>query len=361
MTATRTGIYKAATSIIRTGGTAVTALYGPLDGGMIFNPAVATDQGIAAIEPIYVDVTGAEATLFESATTAEIQPGQRFDIPRGQTTNVSVNAATSGHKFNAIAYQKAPPFPPTPQPGNFPPAGPTTVTQVIPSYLYWQYIGDDALQAFVDSFNSLAQQYIAWFASGNLPVYTDPGITADLLNWVAKGLYGFERPSLASGANRDLGPLNTYGFNQFVPLNSRKVIGPQNVTVTSDDIFKRIITWNFYKGDGYIFNAKWLKRRIMRFLLGPDGSAPNIDQTYPVSVTFGAGNLVSIRINSGSRVVTGGSLPNRFGFNEFMPLNTLLTRFTPNTNVLPYQTVLKEAIETGVLQLPLQYTFTIAA
>ena len=167
------------------------------------------------------------------------------------------------------------------------------------------------------------------------------------------------RPSLSSGRNRDLGPLNTYGFN-VLALNTRRSVGPQNVTITTDDIFKRIMTWNFYKGDGHEFNVRWLKRRIMRFLTGPDGSAPNVDQTYIISVTFGAEGSVSIRIANGSRIILGGALYNRFGFNA-IAYNALRTQFVPGPNPLPYQAIFKEAVESGVLQLPFQYQFSVAA
>ena len=40
----------------------------------------------------------------------------------------------------------------------------------------------------------------------------------------------------------------------------------------TDDVFKRILTWHFYKGDGKNFSVRWLKRRIWRFLQGANGT-----------------------------------------------------------------------------------------
>ena len=59
-----------------------------------------------------------------------------------------------------------------PQTGTFPPSGPTTQTQLLPSYIYQEYSDDDDLQAFAASYNSLAQQYINTLNSLNLPIYT---------------------------------------------------------------------------------------------------------------------------------------------------------------------------------------------
>ncbi len=253
----------------------------------------------------------------------------------------------------------APQFPPTPQSGTFPPSGPTTLTATIPSYLYRQYADDDDLQSFVNAYNGFAQGYVSWFATVPLAAYTNPAIAGTLLDWTLTGIYGIPRPTLSSGKFRSRGPYNTFAFNTW-PLDKLQIIGPSDVTVTSDDIYKRIATWNFYKGDGTRFNVRWLKRRIMRFLIGENGSAPNIDETYSISVTFGNGNFVSIRLSNGSRQITGGALYNRFAFNSAAALfNGLQTRFVSGPNPLPNETVLKQALDSGVLQLPFQYQFQI--
>lgn len=350
-------LYRTDVSEVAVGGTAVTIVFGPVAGGLISNPLLAEDQGIDVVEVLFVNVID-EAEAAEAGTTFALQPGQSYRIIPGQTTNVSVNALTSGHKFSGIVYQEPTPYPPAPQPGNFPPSAPVTLTEIIPAYIYRQYADDEDLQAFVAAYNELAQEYLTWFATIGLPIYTQPQISGPLLDWVAAGLYGQIRPSLSSGRNRDLGPLNTYAYNTMT-YNGRKTVGPQNLTVTTDDVFRRIITWNFYKGDGKVFNIRWLKRRIMRFLIGLNGTAPNIDQTYLVSITFGADRIVSIRIAVGTRSVLGGALYNRFGLNT-TPYNSILTKFNPSPTPLPLQSVLKEAIDSGALQLPFQFTFSVS-
>lgn len=239
---------------------------------------------------------------------------------------------------------------------DFPPTEPTSLTQTIPSYLYEEYADDDDLQAFVRAYNEMAQEYVDWFNSIGLPIYTGDPIAGDLLDWVAEGLYGMIRPALGSGRNRDLGPLNTFAMNT-IPFNQRRIIGPSDVTATSDDVFKRIITWAFFKGDGKNFSIRWLKRRVMRFLYGTNGTNFNVEATYQISITFGVGNQVNINLIVGVRTVTGGALFNTFVLNG-MAFNTLLSTFTPLAP-LPNTKVFKEAVDSGALELPFQFNYVV--
>lgn len=198
------------------------------------------------------------------------------------------------------------------------------LTQQIPVYLYTEYNDDEDLQALVESYNQISQVYLDWFNSINLPIYTSPSITGVLLDWVAQGLYGLERPVLPSGFAQSFGPFNTYTFNS-ITFNEQLIIGATNYYTTSDDIFKRIITWRFYKGDGTQFNVTWLKRRIMRFLYGDNGADTSVGQTYIVSVTFSSGYQVIIDILESS----------------------------------PAASYLQSAIAAGVLPLPFQYSYTV--
>lgn len=344
--------------IVTIGGSPVTVMSGPLAGGIIVNPRSAADQGIGVVEPLYVDIVS-PSVIGATITNVPVQPGSAFFVPPLAIGSlVSVNAATSGHAFSSIVILTPQPQP-VPQIGNFPPSGPTTLTVLIPAYVYQQYQDDDAIQAWFAALNALQQSYVSWFATIGLPVYTGAQINDDLLDLVAAGIYGMFRPPLSSGQNRYLGPLNTYQLNTLA-FNQRKLIGPANITVTSDDLFKRIMTWNFYKGDGNTFNVRWLKRRVMRFLTGEDGTAPNIDNTYPVSVSLGPPNQISILLAAGTRVVTGGSLFNRFGFNQAgIPFNTLLTHFTSAPNPPQFSKEFKEAMDSGVMIMPFQYQVTV--
>lgn len=329
---------------IAAAGVPAVVAYGPFVGGFILNPR---DAG----EVLFVDPTG-PAALQVTETTVAIQPGGNYRFPQNQTSNIWVAAATLGHRFSGFVLQPPVQPVPTPQNGTFPPAGPVTMTELYPAYLYQEYNDDDDLQNFVATYNALAQQYMDWFASGTLPVYTSPSIAGPLLDWVAEGLYGMVRPALSSGRNRDQGPLNTWRYNT-IPYNVRRRVGPNNVVATSDDVFKRIMTWNFYKGDGNVFSIRWLKRRVMRFLFGPNGTAPNIDQTYPISITFGPG-IISIRLGYGTRLFLGGAIYGGFGFNR-MRYNQRNTQFISGPSPPALAPIFKEAIESGALTLPFQY------
>lgn len=229
--------------------------------------------------------------------------------------------------------------------------------KTIPSYLYWQYQEDSDLRAFVRAFNTLAQEDVDWFNQINLPIYTGGQISGDLLDWVAEGLYGSPRPVLPSGREISKGPFNTWALNTF-PFNGYLREGPTDFFVTTDDVFKRILTWNFYKGDGQVFNVRWLKRRIMRFLTGENGEGQGVNQTYQISVTFGTGNQVNINILPGLRTVTGGAIFNRFGMNE-MPFNTILSTYE---SFLKFELapILQAAINSGAVQLPFQYEYVVS-
>lgn len=89
--------------IVATGGVAVTAISIGPNGGVITNPLLATDQGIVTAEVLYVNPVTA-ATTTANGTTFALQPGQSWTVIPGQSTNTSVNAATSGHEFSVVSW-----------------------------------------------------------------------------------------------------------------------------------------------------------------------------------------------------------------------------------------------------------------
>ncbi len=154
------------------------------------------------------------------------------------------------------------------------------LTSTIKAYLYDEYKDDPDLPAFIDALNSAQQYYLDWFNSIGLPYY--PGLSGALLDWVSEGLYGVQRQNAVLDTINASGMLDTLALNTE-PLD--EFTAPESITLAvSDDVLKRIITWNFFKGDGKRFCPKWLKRRIMRFLVGTNGLDPN-----PLSSTFTIG------------------------------------------------------------------------
>lgn len=98
-----------AASEVTTGGTAVVAVNGPvLNGGFIQNPASAADQGLSSAEDLIVNPVGAAAAPGVAGgingTNFRIPPGEVWQLIPGQTTNTSVNATTSGHRFSVVQY-----------------------------------------------------------------------------------------------------------------------------------------------------------------------------------------------------------------------------------------------------------------
>jgi hypothetical protein len=384
-------ITPALASVIKLGGQSVLIANPKMGdaGGVIINPASFRDQGLQTSESLWVSLIGLASTTSVN-NTVELAPGQTFITP--SNVNVWVNAVTSGHKFTAFFVTNyAVPSPPDIVPGipgsgvgasgtggkPFPPTGVTGLTKEIPSYLYQEYSDDDDLQGFVAAQNAAQQDYVDTFNALNLPIYTGPIVAKKLLDWVGTGLYGMNRPALESGLPNQIGPLNTWGPNWLLPLNEIEQLNPGDIVITNDDLYRRILTWHLYKSDGNYFNIRWYKRRVWRFIMGTDGTSPErmddwfIADTEQISVSIGVERNITTRFVLGERIVTGGAMLNRWGPNGFgipyglgapatqvdIQLNdveSLYYSYPP----LPYMSIFKEALHSGVLEVPYQFRFT---
>jgi hypothetical protein len=239
---------------------------------------------------------------------------------------------------------------------NFPPPGPVTQTTAIPSYPYKEYDDDPFAAPFFAAYNQVAQDYVDTVNALNLPIYTGANINGLLLDWVGGGIYGFPRPTIGGAGTPGVGTLNTYQLNALT-LNTL-TRGTAGVAQTaSDDIYKRCLTWHIFKGEGKYFTIKSLKRRVMRFLLGTNGTAPNIDQTYQISVSFGPNHEVTIRfINELIQTLRSAQL-NTFQLNTTL-LNSSVNQITL-LNPLPFEQVFQDAVLSGALELPFQYNWEV--
>jgi len=159
----------------------------------------------------------------------------------------------------------------------------TNVTKTIPSYLYFQYQNDPDLNALVQAYNTLTQEYVDWFNNVNLPIYS--GLNGALLDWVGQGIYGIPRPTLAGSASTVKGQIASYALDD-VAISDLVDIQPTTIYTTPDDVYQRVLTWWYYKDDGFAFTIPWLKRRIYRFLYGINGTNPVFAYTANISVTF---------------------------------------------------------------------------
>lgn len=216
------------------------------------------------------------------------------------------------------------------------------------SYLYQEYTDDEDLQAFVAAQNAAAQTWLDRFNTIALPDYT--GLSGDLLNWVVEGLYGLKRTQLASPLSPAIGMLNTEILNTAV-LNNYEPSTQIFYDIT-DDVFKRILTWDFYKGDGKRFTTSWLKRRIIRFIVGTDGVDPqpvmvNADGTVSVNpdFTIGVETTYAVGVLIANGVVTVSIDQSTI---------SLQTQLAPNILQL-----FKLAFEGGTLDLPIQYAYAV--
>ena len=360
-----------------------------LYGGYVVNPA--DDQHIDPLEPLYVSIVG-PADLDESATTSAVETGATFHVP--PHVSVWVNSATDRHFYAAVfgvgeAQAKPIPVPP----GSiingkpWPPDGPTGLTWVIYAYLYQEYSDDDDLQEFVKVLNEMQQDYVDTFNAIQLPIYPNvPPLTAQpkaepsgimegaLADWTMHGIYGWIRPTLYAFAGKLVGPLNTYWCNFPVTINGLAHIAPQGVLIVDDDFYKRTLTWHFQKGDGKYFNIRWLKRRVMRFLIGVNGTCPHIDNTDRISILFGPNWGATIRIKMRQMTMIGGAFPNGFGCNGLIPgapffsgpeqivgpvvPNSIVSTFEPYAP-LPYAGRFEQAVAAGILELPFQWRWNV--
>jgi hypothetical protein len=241
------------------------------------------------------------------------------------------------------------------------PDAPTTLTVILPAYVYQEYNDDTDVPWFFFAYNQIAQDYMTWLATTCLANYTQDPVSGDLLDWVGRGRYGIARPSLPYGYLERIGQFNTAPYNELA-YNETTVINPEGAGqsyATTDDTYRRCMTWALFTGDGKVFNIRWLKRRVMRFLLGINGINFNVDQTYRISVTFGPGDQANIVIINGVTTVTGGATYNGMGYNDAQfPYNDVALEFTPFSPFAAAQ-LLKAAIDAGVLELPFQYTWVV--
>lgn len=181
------------------------------------------------------------------------------------------------------------------------------------------------MQAFFGAYNEYTQSYLDYLNNLNLPIWTSSTIVGSMLDWVALGIYGFIRPvfSIAGGAGK--GPLNTWQLNT-IPLNTDLGGSASSFTTANDDIFKRVLTWHLYKGDGKVFDVQWLKRRVGRFIYGTNGADPPVNP-YAISVHMTGPFAATINVSASQ----------------------------------PASAIFTQAVSQGVLELPFQITWTVTS
>lgn len=169
------------------------------------------------------------------------------------------------------------------------------VSEIIPAYPFVQYNDDPGIVAFFNAYNTIAQKHLQAFNKLSLPFWPSESISGYLLDWIAAGIYGQARPSLqVSESAVAKGAYDTSEYNSIAYAKPKNYRASRTLYV-ADDYFKRILTWNFYKGDGFHFSTPWLKRRVARFLHGVAGEDPKLQNSFDVSIKS-TGGIFSITI-----------------------------------------------------------------
>lgn len=159
-------------------------------------------------------------------------------------------------------------------------------TLTAPAYAYQQFSDDPDIMALFAAYNEMAQSTLSWMIAHPLALYMRPTITGGLLDYAALCLYGIARHQVGSSQIVNIaGAVDTTPINTL-PVDANQLPRTSSRFDVTDDLFKRLLTWHLYKGDGLQFSIPWLKRRIMRFLTGDGGHAWRFNSTAPVSVTL---------------------------------------------------------------------------
>lgn len=227
------------------------------------------------------------------------------------------------------------------------------LTSTIKAYPYLQFNDDPNIKAYFDAFNLTAQNYVDAFGNMVLPDYTSNEISGDLLDFVGENIYGIKRPIVFNGQPSWLGGLNSMGFNEMPLAWLKRDYSHVLNYIANDDIYKRVLTWNTYKGDGDVFKIRWLKRRINRFLFGPNGTDILNDNTYLISVQYAENGDIGVVINPRYRTVQSGAIFSRMPFNQKVLDSLTIAQSQPN--FIKYSDTLSYLMAYGSLNVPFQY------
>jgi len=177
------------------------------------------------------------------------------------------------------------------------------VTELIqPAYVYAPIFDKDAdIAAMLAIYNDEIAALITQVEELNLAYYTD--LTGDWLDYVAAGVYGFDRPKIALGLDIPAqGGFTSFGFTVHEFSYGALPITP-SYSATPDAIFIKVLDWHLYRADGFQFSILWLKRRLERFCDLTDIDVSLVGQSFTITLPstttttwlkwlLNAGNLV---------------------------------------------------------------------
>lgn len=207
----------------------------------------------------------------------------------------------------------------------------TPLQTIFGAYLYDEYQTDENLAAWWQARNQLTQGYLDWWNNTPLGVYTSPQVSGALLDWIGQGIYGIPRPVISTSSTSFLAGLNQFALNS-IDLNGNQFRQSGTAQIADDDIYRRVLTWWLWRGDGPYMNVTWLKRRVMRFLSGENGSDLLLSQGPP-SITV-SGNVINISVPESATATI---------MSDFLASNILLMPFPYSASVSFYQQLTTES------------------
>ena len=228
----------------------------------------------------------------------------------------------------------------------------TPLQTIIKASPYFEYADSDDTTAFFNSLNSLGQQYLDWFNDTPLGVYTDPSISGPLLDWIANNLWGIYRPVISTSSTFVLAGYNSFAYNTL-PYDSMNYIQSGTAQIATDDIYKRLLTWILYLGDGKQMSIQWLRRRIARFIYGADGGDIDIGLIANINIAIPSKSIVTGAWNS----MSWDLLPWDGGGSVTATAKHALSISVPNNNGIG--PIFADLVNGGYLPLPFQLSYEV--
>lgn len=224
---------------------------------------------------------------------------------------------------------------------------------VVPSYPFREYSDDPNIVAFFTAYNQLAQGYLTWVNQTPLGVYTSPNVSGPLLDWIGQGIYGIVRPSYAALQSAFLAGLASLPL-ATVAIAGNELLATGAGTLSSDDFYKRLLTWWLYVGDGRRFTIMTLRKKIARFIYGVNGTDVTVAQAQSISIAVSGYQA----IQAGLAAVPLASVPVA-GSQLISPRNTgqyiITVPHSAGASALYFQ----QAFGQGLLAFPFQIAATV--
>lgn len=225
------------------------------------------------------------------------------------------------------------------------------VDKILPAYPFIQYRDDENIVAFFDAYNELAQEYLTVFNKLNLGFWPSEIINAEFLDWIALGIYGVKRERIIeidypppqkieedpiqADEFKTAGVYDSIEYN-VIAYNEFKEKATLTTEYMSDDFFRRILLWNFFKDDRFQFSIPWLKNRIARFFKAKRSDPFNTEDCYNLS-------YYSVQVNKGTFTIT----IDKQAYTDSEGEHEDLFKF------------FKLCAETRIINIPFQYTYIV--